>query len=32
MNPINTFARTLVGSLFIVSGLIKANDAMGFAF
>jgi len=32
MNPINTFARTLVGSLFIVSGLIKANDAMGFSF
>lgn len=25
-------ARTLVGSLFIVSGLIKANDALGFMY
>lgn len=25
-------ARIVVGSLFVVSGLIKANDAMGFAF
>ena len=25
-------ARTIVGALFIVSGLIKANDAVGFSF
>ena len=25
-------ARVLVGSLFIVSGLIKANDALGFMY
>lgn len=27
-----TLSRILVGSLFIVSGLIKANDALGFAY
>lgn len=27
-----TIARILVGSLFIVSGLIKANDAIGFSY
>lgn len=32
MLKINNIARTLVGALFIVSGLIKANDAVGFAF
>ena len=32
MNKLNNIARTLVGALFIVSGLIKANDAVGFSF
>ena len=32
MNKLNNMARTLVGALFIVSGLIKANDAVGFSF
>jgi uncharacterized membrane protein YphA (DoxX/SURF4 family) len=32
MNIINTISRLLVGALFIVSGLIKANDALGFSF
>lgn len=32
MKNLNNIARTLVGSLFIVSGLIKANDAVGFSF
>lgn len=32
MNKLNYIARTLVGALFIVSGLIKANDALGFSF
>ncbi len=32
MQKITTIARTLVGVLFIVSGLIKANDAVGFSF
>jgi uncharacterized membrane protein YphA (DoxX/SURF4 family) len=27
-----TFSRTLVGSLFVVSGLIKSNDALGFMY
>ena len=32
MTKLNNISRTLVGALFIVSGLIKANDAVGFAF
>lgn len=32
MQKLTTIARTLVGALFIVSGLIKANDAVGFSF
>ena len=32
MNILNTISRILVGSLFIVSGLIKANDALGFSY
>ncbi|MFZ6051476.1 DoxX family protein [Halocola ammonii] len=32
MKTIVTIARILVGSLFIVSGLIKANDALGFSY
>jgi len=32
MNAIITLSRILVGSLFIVSGLIKANDALGFSY
>ena len=32
MIKLNNIARTLVGALFIVSGLIKANDAVGFSF
>ncbi|MEZ7837712.1 MAG: DoxX family protein [Flavobacteriales bacterium] len=32
MQKLTTIARTLVGFLFIVSGLIKANDAVGFSF
>ena len=32
MNKINNISRILVGALFIVSGLIKANDALGFSF
>lgn len=32
MNKLNDFSRTIVGALFIVSGLIKANDAVGFSF
>jgi uncharacterized membrane protein YphA (DoxX/SURF4 family) len=32
MQKITTIARSLVGALFIVSGLIKANDAVGFSF
>ncbi len=32
MNILNTVSRILVGSLFIVSGLIKANDALGFSY
>ena len=32
MQKITTIARTFVGFLFIVSGLIKANDAVGFSF
>jgi len=32
MYKFNNIARILVGALFIVSGLIKANDAVGFSF
>lgn len=32
MHILNTISRILVGSLFIVSGLIKANDALGFSY
>lgn len=32
MNLILYVSRILVGSLFIVSGLIKANDSLGFAY
>ena len=32
MQKLTTISRTLVGALFIVSGLIKANDAVGFSF
>lgn len=31
-SKINNLSRILVGALFIVSGLIKANDALGFSF
>ena len=32
MTKLNNISRTLVGALFIVSGVIKANDAVGFSF
>ena len=32
MNIITTIARILVGVLFIISGLIKANDPVGFSY
>ena len=32
MTILNNISRILVGALFIVSGLIKANDAVGFSF
>ncbi len=32
MKLIGTISRILVGSLFIVSGLIKANDTLGFSY
>ena len=32
MRLIVTISRIIVGSLFIVSGLIKSNDAMGFMY
>jgi uncharacterized membrane protein YphA (DoxX/SURF4 family) len=32
MKLLVTISRILVGSLFIVSGLIKANDSLGFAY
>lgn len=32
MKPLLYVARSLVGSLFIVSGLIKANDTVGFGY
>ncbi|TXC76975.1 DoxX family protein [Luteibaculum oceani] len=32
MRPLVLIARILVGSLFIVSGLIKANDTLGFSY
>ncbi|PCJ79974.1 MAG: hypothetical protein COA49_10155 [Bacteroidetes bacterium] len=31
-NAITTFSRTLVGALFVVSGLIKSNDVLGFMY
>ena len=31
-NTIIKICRLLVGSLFIVSGFIKANDALGFMY
>ncbi len=31
-NGIILFCRTLVGALFVVSGLIKSNDALGFMY
>jgi uncharacterized membrane protein YphA (DoxX/SURF4 family) len=32
VNAATYFARIVVGSLFVVSGLIKANDTLGFAY
>lgn len=32
MNILTTISRLVVGSLFIVSGLIKANDPVGFSY
>jgi uncharacterized membrane protein YphA (DoxX/SURF4 family) len=32
MKLLITICRILVGSLFIVSGLIKVNDALGFSY
>ncbi len=32
MNILVTISRILVGSLFIVSGLVKANDTLGFSY
>lgn len=32
MQKLNNIARIIVGALFIISGLIKANDAVGFSF
>jgi uncharacterized membrane protein YphA (DoxX/SURF4 family) len=32
MNALSWISRMLVGALFIVSGLIKANDPMGFSY
>ena len=32
MRTLILFCRTIVGSLFIVSGLIKANDPLGFSY
>lgn len=32
MKTLTTISRILVGSLFIVSGLIKANDTLGFSY
>jgi len=32
MKAIITFCRIIVGSLFIVSGMIKVNDAIGFSY
>jgi uncharacterized membrane protein YphA (DoxX/SURF4 family) len=32
MKILNYISRTLVGALFIVSGLIKANDTLGFSY
>ncbi len=32
MRSLVLIARTLVGSLFVVSGLIKANDTLGFSY
>jgi len=32
MNIFSTFSRIVVGTLFILSGLIKANDTIGFSY
>jgi uncharacterized membrane protein YphA (DoxX/SURF4 family) len=32
MHYVVLIARILVGTLFVVSGLIKANDALGFMY
>jgi len=32
MRPLILFSRIFVGSLFVVSGLIKANDPLGFSY
>jgi len=32
MKLLTTISRIFVGSLFIVSGLIKANDTLGFSY
>jgi uncharacterized membrane protein YphA (DoxX/SURF4 family) len=32
MNILSAFSRILVGTLFIISGLIKANDTIGFSY
>lgn len=32
LNSIITICRTVVGALFVVSGLIKSNDALGFVY
>ena len=32
MKALSWISRMLVGALFIVSGLIKANDALGFSY
>ena len=32
MNALTYISRLVVGSLFIVSGLIKANDPVGFSY
>ena len=32
MKLLTLISRLLVGSLFIVSGLIKANDTLGFSY
>ena len=32
MKILSTISRVFVGALFIVSGLIKANDTLGFSY